>query len=134
MCLSFIAESSMLQNSAILSDECTLLCSFAMSKLEQMWELIREAKIRVFELEKVSKHVQHMENLCCAVAAGSADPRRKLLWSLETVRPILQQRIQELSAVHTYRDRLKYLCTILPKTAGIPVALFVPLYFNEFIV
>lgn len=94
------------------------MCSFAQSKLEEMWVQMLESKILVLELEKVSKFKQNMENLCCAVGVGIKEPYRKQQWSQETIRVTIQQRITELTAVQVYIERLKYLCSRLPSTAG----------------
>lgn len=90
------------------------MCTFAQSKLEEMWVQMQEAKITVFELEKVFLHKQNMENLCCAVGIGVKEPQ----WSSETVHVIMQERITELTAVNEYRNKLKFLCTRLPSTTG----------------
>ena len=107
-----------MQNQAALPDECVLMCSFAQSKLEEMWGQMLEAKIGVSELENVAQHQQNMENLCFAVGIGIKEPRQKQRWSSEIVHPIMQQRITELTAVQSYRKKLKYLCSLLPHTAG----------------
>ena len=113
-----LAECLLVQNQAALPDECVLMCSFAQSKLEEMWGQMLEAKIVVSELDKVAQHRQHMEKLCFAVGVGIKEPRRKQQWSLETVRTVLQNRISEVTALHDYREKLKYLCSLLPSTAG----------------
>ena len=107
-----------MQNQAALPEECVLMCGFAQSKLEEMWGQMQEAKIVVSELNNVDQHQQNMENLCVAVGIGIKDPHQKQQWSLENVRTIMQQRIAELTAVQSYREKLKYLCSLLPQTAG----------------
>ena len=82
-----------------------------------MWLQMLDAKIAVFELQKVSRHQQHMENLCCAVGIG-IDTHGKQQWSTDTVRYVIQQRVKELSAIHDYREKLKYLCNLVPNTTG----------------
>ena len=98
-----------------LPEDCALYCSFALSKLEEIWGQMLDGKIAVFELQKVSKNELHMENLCCAVGIDIdiKDSRRKEEWSMETVHNTIQQRVKELSAIHVYREKLKYLCTLV---------------------
>ena len=107
-----------MQNQACLPEECVLMCRFAQSKLEEMWGQIVEAKIVVSDLENVAQHQQNMENLCFAVGSVIKEPRQKQLWSSEIVHTIMQQRITELTAVCSYRKKLKYLCSFLPRTEG----------------
>ena len=115
-----LAECTAMKTMASLPDECALYCTFAQSKLEEIWVQMLDAKIPVFELQKVYRHQQHMENLCCAVGVGIDvnDTRRKQQWSTETVHNIIQQRVKEVSAVLDYRDKLNYLCTLVPTATG----------------
>ena len=115
-----LAECTAMQSLAFLPEDCALYCSCTQSKLEEIWGQMLDGKIPVFDLQKVSRHQQHMENLCSAVFNGIdvKDTRRKQQWSTETVHNVIQQRVKELSAIHDYRDKLKYLCTVVPYTTG----------------
>ena len=113
-----LAECTAMKSS--LPEDCALFCSFAQSKLEEIWGQMLDGKIAVFELQKVSSNQQHMENLCCAVGTGIdiKDTHRWQQWSTETVHNVIQQRVKEVSAIHDYRNKLKYLCTLIPDSTG----------------
>ena len=115
-----LAECTAMKSLASLPEDCALYCSFAQSKLEEIWEQMLDGKIAVFELQKVFRNQQHMENLCCAVGIGIdvKDTRRRQQWSTETVHNVIQQRVKEVSAIHDYREQLKYLCTLIPYSTG----------------
>ena len=115
-----LAECTVMKNLASLPEEYVLHCRFALLILEEIWMQMLAAKISVFELQKVSSHQQHMENLCCAVGIGIdvKDTRRRQQWSTETVHNIIQRRVKEVSAIEDSRGKLKYLCTLVPNTTG----------------
>ena len=115
-----LAECTATKTMASLPVECALYCTFAQSKLEEIWVQMLDAKIPVFELQKVCRHQQHMENLCCTVGVGIdvKDTRGRQQWSAETVQNVIQQRVKELYAILDYKEKLKYLCTLVPNATG----------------
>ena len=78
-----------------LPEKCLLACSLAVTKLNEVFQKLEKREITIEELEKIKKHLEKIERLCCAAKK-----------EMETV--IL--RLREFEAFQEKRRYLKNLC------------------------
>lgn len=84
-----------------------MMCTFAVSTLEEVCRSICSGDITVKEIEMICQRKEHMEKLCSALKSGTLDRRGE---EYERIKAAIEMRENELKAFKNHKSLLGHLC------------------------
>lgn len=95
-----------------------IICTCAVSKLDEVCQQIKSGKISVKELKKIKEQESQMEKLCDARAAGNSSKEGKSLTLFE-LEKLVAKRLKEYDYFKKYREQLNHILSHLNFIQGI---------------
>ena len=104
------------QARSCLPDRSDVLCTCAVSTLEDVCRSILSGDITVKELHKITKRMDHMERLCSATKSGNLEKKGK---AYDTIVAAIKTRLHEYEAFTNRKNLLGSLCQgVIVKVKG----------------
>ena len=102
------------------SEKCQMICSIAISKLEEVYRQLEEADIRVADLKKIEENYKQMELLCKSgtTQQDKSVKRSAGVLSGDMMLSILQKRMKEYQMLQHHQGLLLSLCQSISQIRG----------------
>ena len=108
MCPFTLAGSSKLKEG--LPQECQMACSFAISKLDEVFRQLHMGDITIIDLQVIKKEQQQMKRLCESASTQQTEASNSVEKSYEATIFAVEQRMEEFEIFREQKGILHHLC------------------------